>query len=314
MMKVKLFAVLALFAISTSAFAIEIPNDAEVALEKSPTAYSSSYKFNNLLEAAGLKLTPEAVADVPASYAKVSDDKVIFNNDSIAYTPKQYHNILTAYGLQISPEKVQSELGSVPSYAKVVDGKVVLGKASVAYSKSEWVTILKAYEQPMQAAKPKPVVMKKKAPAPVVAKAPPGDSDGDGVTDDKDDCPGTPKGILVGERGCWALSNALLFDLNSAVVKEEVYPLLDYTKKAFDAYPNMKVQVDGHTDNTGTEAYNQKLSERRAEAVMKYLVDSVGIAANRLTAVGYGESRPAYSNDTSENRAKNRRVEFTPVQ
>lgn len=310
MMKVKLFAVLAILAISTSAFAIEIPKDADVSLEKSPTAYSSSYKFNNLLEAAGLKLAPKAVSDVPASYAKASGDKVMFNNDSIAYTPEQYHSILTAYGLQISPEKVKSELGSVPSYAKVVDNKAVLGKASVAYSKSEWEKILSVYEKPMA---PKPVVMKKKAPAPVV-KAMPGDSDGDGVTDDKDDCPGTPKGISVGERGCWALSNALLFDFDSAVVKPETYPVLDYTKEAFDAYPNMKVQIDGHTDSSGTEAYNQQLSERRAKAVMKYLVDSVGIAPNRLTAVGYGESRPAYPNTTEEMRAKNRRVEFTPVQ
>ena len=311
MMKVKLFAVLAMLAMCTSAFAIEIPKNAEVGLEKSPTAYSSSYKFNNLLEAAGLKLAPSAVSDVPASYAKASDGKVMFNRDSIAYTPKQYHSILTAYGLQISPEKVQSELGSVPSYAKVADGKAVLGSASVAYSKSEWEKILSVYEKPMA---PKPVVMKKKAPAPVVVKAPPGDSDGDGVTDDKDDCPGTPKGITVGERGCWALSNALLFDLNSAVVKPEIYPVLDYTKEAFDAYPNMRVQVDGHTDSSGTEAYNQQLSERRAKAVMKYLVDSVGIAPNRLTAKGYGESRPAYPNTTKEMRAKNRRVEFTPVQ
>jgi outer membrane protein OmpA-like peptidoglycan-associated protein len=310
MIKVKLFAVLAMFAICTSAFAIEIPKDAEVGLEKSPTAYSSSFKFNSLLESAGLKLDPKAVADVPSSYAKASDGKVMFNKDSIAYTPEQYHNILTAYGIKLSPEKVQSELGSVPSYAKVMDNKVVLGNTSVAYSKSEWETILSAYEKPMA---PKPVVMKKKAPAPVV-KAAPGDSDGDGVTDDKDDCPGTPRGIEVGERGCWALSNALLFDFDSAELKPEIFPVLDYTKEAFDAYPNMKVQVDGHTDSSGPEAYNQKLSERRAEAVMKYLVDSVGINPNRLTAVGYGESRPAYANDTEERKAKNRRVEFTPVQ
>jgi OOP family OmpA-OmpF porin len=191
-----------------------------------------------------------------------------------------------------------------------MDNKVVLGTSSVAYSRSEWETILSVYEMPM---KPKPVVMAKKAPAPVV-KAPPKDSDGDGVTDDLDNCPGTPRGIAVGERGCWALSNALLFDLNSAVVKTEIYPVLDYTKEAFAAYPDMKVQIDGHTDSSGTEAYNQQLSQKRAKAVMEYLINSVGIDPVRLTAVGYGESRPAYPNDTEEARAKNRRVEFTPVQ
>jgi len=107
---------------------------------------------------------------------------------------------------------------------------------------------------------------------------------------------------------------ALLFDFDSAVIKEEIYPVLNYTKEAFDAYPNMKVQVDGHTDSSGPEAYNQKLSERRAEAVMNYLVNTVGIAQDRLTAVGYGESRPAYANNTEERMAKNRRVEFTPIQ
>jgi OOP family OmpA-OmpF porin len=161
--------------------------------------------------------------------------------------------------------------------------------------------------------KPKPVAMKK-APAPVVVEAQPKDTDGDGVFDENDDCPGTPRGIDVGERGCWALSNALLFDFDSAVIKEEIYPVLNYTKEAFDAYPNMKVQVDGHTDSSGPEAYNQKLSERRAEAVMNYLVNTVGIAQDRLTAVGYGEARPAYANNTEERMAKNRRVEFTPIQ
>jgi OOP family OmpA-OmpF porin len=75
----------------------------------------------------------------------------------------------------------------------------------------------------------------------------------------------------------------------------------------------MKVMIEGHADSTGPEAYNQKLSERRANAVMGYLVNSVGISKDRLTAVGYGESRPAYPNDTPENQAKNRRVEFTPT-
>jgi OOP family OmpA-OmpF porin len=75
----------------------------------------------------------------------------------------------------------------------------------------------------------------------------------------------------------------------------------------------MSVAIEGHADSTGPDAYNQKLSERRAKAVMAYLVNTVGIDPSRLTAVGYGESRPAYPNDTPENQAKNRRVEFTPA-
>ncbi|TKB28014.1 OmpA family protein [Desulfopila sp. IMCC35006] len=300
MQKKTLFALLAMLAISVPAFSIELPQGATPTFEKDITAYASGYKFNELLEAYGLKLAPEAVSTVPTSYAKVADNNVVFNNDSIAYTPVQYHSILTAYGLLLTPEDVTSKLGGVSSYATVKDGEIVFGKDSVAYDGKEWNEILSAYSLPEVA-------------APVVVPAGCPDEDGDGVCDDQDACPGTPKGIAVDERGCWALSSAVLFDFDKAVIKKQFYPELDKTKKIFDDYPTMRVQIDGHTDSVGTDKYNQKLSERRANAVMKYLVNKVGIEANRLKAVGYGESKPAYPNDTAENRSKNRRVEFTPA-
>ena len=74
----------------------------------------------------------------------------------------------------------------------------------------------------------------------------------------------------------------------------------------------MKIEVAGHTDNVGPDKYNQNLSERRANAVMQYLVGK-GISPNRLTAFGYGFSKPAESNDTPAGRAQNRRVELKPV-
>lgn len=302
MKKKTLFALLAMLAISMPAHSIELPEGATPTFEKESTAYSSSYKYNDIMAAYGLTMAPEAVSGVPNSYAKVVDDKVVFNNNSIAYTPVQYHTILTAYGLQLSPEAVSEKLGGVSSYAKVKDGEIVFGKDSIAYGGNEWTTIMSAYSLPMGA-----------EPVPVVVAKGPGDEDGDGVTDDKDACPGTPRGIAVDERGCWAMSNALLFAFDSAVVKKEFYPVLNETKKIFDDYPTMKVQIDGHADATGSDAYNQKLSERRANAVKNYLVKSVGIEASRLSAVGFGESKPAYPNDTAENRSKNRRVEFTPA-
>lgn len=302
MKKKTLFALLAMLAISMPAHSIELPKDATPTFEKASTAYASSYQYNDIMAAYGLTLAPEAVSGVPSSYAKVADDKVVFNNNSIAYTPAQYHTILTAYGLQLSPEAVSEKLGGVSSYAKVKDGEIVFGKDSIAYGGGEWTTILSAYSLPMEA-----------APAPVAVAMGPGDEDGDGVTDDKDACPGTPRGIAVDERGCWAMSNALLFAFDSSVIKKDFYPVLNETKKIFDEYPTMKVQIDGHADATGSDAYNQKLSERRANAVKQYLVNTVGIEAGRLTAVGFGESKPAYPNDTKENRAKNRRVEFTPA-
>jgi OOP family OmpA-OmpF porin len=76
--------------------------------------------------------------------------------------------------------------------------------------------------------------------------------------------------------------------------------------------PTLKVEVQGHTDNVGARAYNQKLSERRAKAVMEYFIDK-GIEPERLSAAGYGFSRPTASNDTREGRTLNRRVELKPI-
>ncbi len=155
-------------------------------------------------------------------------------------------------------------------------------------------------------AKPAP----KPAPMPV---AKPMDSDGDGVTDDKDQCPNTPKGATVDARGCWTYAAVVLFDFDSAEIKSEAHPMLDEAVVILKKNSQINVEVDGHTDNMGPAAYNMKLSERRANAVMKYFVDN-GVAAERLTMKGFGLTKPAAGNDTKEGRAKNRRVELTPVQ
>jgi len=155
-------------------------------------------------------------------------------------------------------------------------------------------------------AKPAP----KPAPMPV---AKPMDSDGDGVTDDKDQCPNTPKGATVDARGCWTYAAVVLFDFDSAKIKSEAHPMLDEAVAILKKNPAIKVEVDGHTDNMGPAAYNMKLSERRANAVMKYFVDK-GVAAGRLTMKGFGLTKPAAANDTKAGRAKNRRVELTPIQ
>jgi len=308
MQKKTLFAFLAVLAFSMPAYSIELPSGATPNFGKSSTGYASAYEFNQIMEAYGLKLAPEAVAGVPASYAKVKGDKIAFNRDSTAYTPAQYHSILTAYGLEISPDAVSQKLGGVSSYAKVKNDDIAFGNDSIAYGGAEWTAIMSAYSLPMVAAP-----MPKPKPAPVAMPPQPMDSDGDGVIDARDACPGTPMGIAVDERGCWAMSSSMLFDVNKAVIKTEFYPMLDETKVIFDKYPTMKVQIEGHADSTGTDSYNQMLSEKRAKAVMEYLVNNVGIAASRLNAVGYGESKPAYSNKTKEGRSKNRRVEFTPA-
>jgi outer membrane protein OmpA-like peptidoglycan-associated protein len=88
--------------------------------------------------------------------------------------------------------------------------------------------------------------------------------------------------------------------------------MLETVYNSLEAYPNVKVEIDGHTDNEGSGDYNRVLSEERAKTVMKYLINR-GISADRLSAKGYGKERPVASNNTAEGRAKNRRVELVPV-
>ncbi|MBW2681445.1 MAG: OmpA family protein [Deltaproteobacteria bacterium] len=149
----------------------------------------------------------------------------------------------------------------------------------------------------------------KPAPKPV---AKPMDSDGDGVTDDKDQCPNTPKGATVDARGCWTYAAVVMYGFDSAEIKPEAFPMLDEAVLILKKNPEIKVEIDGHTDNIGPAAYNMNLSERRAKAVMEYFVDK-GVEAERLTTKGFGLTMPAVSNDTEEGRTKNRRVTLTPV-
>jgi OOP family OmpA-OmpF porin len=143
--------------------------------------------------------------------------------------------------------------------------------------------------------------------APVVASV--GDSDGDGVPDNLDQCPNTPKGATVNSVGCWAYQGDVLFDFDKADLKSSAYPILDEGVTVLENNPSLNIEIQGYTDSTGSEDYNLKLSQRRAESVKNFLVNR-GIDPGRLTAKGYGSANPVASNDTPEGRAKNRRVEF----
>jgi outer membrane protein len=159
--------------------------------------------------------------------------------------------------------------------------------------------------------KPVPVV----AAAPVAVAAappppppPPADSDGDGVIDPNDQCPDTPKGERVGPRGCSCdVTRQVQFKLNSAELTDADKATLDEVAEKLTQLKFVSGTVVGHTDSTGTEAYNQKLSERRAQSVATYL-EGKGIATGRLAASGAGESEPIADNKTAEGRALNRRV------
>lgn len=161
----------------------------------------------------------------------------------------------------------------------------------------------------------------KKAPAPVAAAAPPppppapvapppapSDSDGDGVVDASDQCPDTPKGDRVGPQGCSCdVTRQVQFAFDSAELTDEGRATLDETAERLTQLKFVSGTVTGHTDSIGTEAYNQSLSEQRAQTVSDYLQDK-GIGVGRLEVSGAGESQPVADNDSKEGRAQNRRV------
>jgi len=102
------------------------------------------------------------------------------------------------------------------------------------------------------------------------------------------------------------------FDFDSAAIRADAGAILDEAARALRDEPTVAITVEGHTDAVGTDAYNQKLSERRAHAIAQDLVKR-GVADTRITVAGRGESQPVASNDTAEGRAQNRRVEIHPA-
>jgi outer membrane protein OmpA-like peptidoglycan-associated protein len=152
----------------------------------------------------------------------------------------------------------------------------------------------------------------------------PQDADGDGVVDAKDKCPDTPRGVPVREDGCppegleqvageWVIRGRLLFDTNKSTLKPEATEILDRVVDFMKKQPQWTVEIQGHTDNTGSLGYNMSLSQKRADAVRDYLVKG-GVPASRLSTKGFGPNEPMESNDTPEGRAANRRVDFKPTE
>ena len=150
------------------------------------------------------------------------------------------------------------------------------------------------------------------------------DSDGDGVPDHLDRCPDTPRGVPVDETGCppsgivvrgaeWGVEGQVLFDLNKASLKPEARDLLGKVVAFLQKNTGTHVEIQGHTDSTGPKAWNDRLSQMRADAVRDFLV-AAGVDAGRLVARGYGSAEPVASNDTKQGRQQNRRVDFSPME
>ena len=147
------------------------------------------------------------------------------------------------------------------------------------------------------------------------------DRDGDKVLDKDDKCPDV-KGT-VANNGCPEVSDevikqlnayakTILFNSGKSSFQQQTYPVLQSIIAILKEYPSSNFSIEGHTDSDGSDAYNQKLSEDRAGAVRGYLVDN-GIAASRLTSVGFGESKPIDTNKTKAGKANNRRTEVKLV-
>jgi outer membrane protein OmpA-like peptidoglycan-associated protein len=175
------------------------------------------------------------------------------------------------------------------------------------------------------------------------------DTDGDGVPDRKDECPGKPLGAAVDAVGCIIDRNkdgiidsedkcpdvfgikenkgcpeikaeikqifekalqGIQFEFGKDVIRKSSYQILDDVVKVMNENPEYLLSIYGHTDNVGQDDKNMELSQRRADAVKKYLLDK-GVPENRIVETkGFGETTPVATNDTDEGRTKNRRIEF----
>jgi OOP family OmpA-OmpF porin len=103
------------------------------------------------------------------------------------------------------------------------------------------------------------------------------------------------------------------FPSGKSTILPESFGLLSKVQKAIRDFPDRKIIIEGHTDSMGDETYNMQLSLARAKAVTAYLIANMGIGEDRITATGYGESRPIASNDTKEGRQQNRRIDVVLV-
>lgn len=173
---------------------------------------------------------------------------------------------------------------------------------AIPFGKKAAPAVEKKQEPAQEVVEPKVV-----EPAPVVEL----DSDNDGVVDSLDKCPNTPKGDIVDETGCsLKVDLNINFNFDSAKINNSYDSKIKKFAEFMKRFPSTKAKIEAHTDATGSDEYNQKLSERRAASTVKAL-KAYNIDESRLKSFGYGESKPLATNSTKEGRAQNRRVEAT---
>ncbi|WP_289018953.1 OmpA family protein [Desulfobacter postgatei] len=209
---------------------------------------------------------------------------------------EQYGDAICYYPIQVGNDEegtaFLSQIASIGGCASLMNASELMDPEAMA-AFVEKVFLERGIAAPAAPAAPKPM-----------------DSDGDGVLDPDDQCPGTPAGAKVNTVGCWILDN-VLFDFDKDVIKPETFAQLDAVYEILEKNPAMSVELQGHTDNIGTKKYNMGLSLRRANSVAKYLADK-GISRDRLATTGFGFDKPVALNSTDFGRSLNRRVEIHP--
>ncbi len=148
------------------------------------------------------------------------------------------------------------------------------------------------------------------------------DTDGDGILDTDDKCIDDPetKNGFEDDDGCpdeipkelakfTGVIEGIYFDTGKATIKDKSKPKLDNAVEVLEKFPQVRIEVSGHTDDRGSDESNEDLSQRRADAVKQYFIDA-GIGADRIETRGAGETEPVESNKSRKGRAKNRRIEF----
>ena len=210
------------------------------------------------------------------------------------------------YRFDDSPWFINLQFDSYDRDAKFLSLRVSRFFGGPEKSKSKKVVpVVAPVVTPAVAPKPTP-----KPVAPVVL-----DSDNDGVVDANDRCPTTRANVPVDSSGCAVFGGVIEgvnFESNKAILTREAREVLNGTIATLQQFPNVRVEVQAHTDSQGADAYNQNLSAQRARSVVNYLATN-GVRADRLESRGYGETCPIADNATAEGRARNRRVELSVI-
>jgi outer membrane protein OmpA-like peptidoglycan-associated protein len=213
--------------------------------------------------------------------------------------------------------KIEAEAAAAKAKAEA-DAAAARAKAEAAAAKAKADTEA-AIRAKADAAAAKAKAEAEAAATKAKAEATTRDSDGDGVVDSQDKCPtvagsptnnGCPVEVTkeVKETMTTAMQN-VQFETGKSALKNTSFSVLDQLASIMQQHPEYRLKIEGHTDNVGAEASNQRLSQARATTCLNYLV-SKGISASRITATGFGSTRPVADNATKEGRDRNRRVEF----